>query len=217
MSIVIKASGTARATDGVAFNFDDMTVRANEYLDEVRKQAGEILARAEQDAIAIRQQAEEQGRAAAVEAAERLCDEKVSLHLNALLPALSAAIDRIHAARAEWLKHWEQTGVHVAAAIAGRVIRRELTRHPEIPLALVKEALELAAGSGDIQLRLHPDDLATLGPEVQRLMAELSRLGKAQVVGDPQIERGGCRVDTRFGSIDQQFDAQLARIEEELT
>jgi flagellar biosynthesis/type III secretory pathway protein FliH len=37
------------------------------------------------------------------------------------------------------------------------------------------------------------------------------------VVADPQVSLGGCRVETRFGVIDQQFEAQLARIEQELT
>jgi flagellar biosynthesis/type III secretory pathway protein FliH len=59
--------------------------------------------------------------------------------------------------------------------------------------------------------------LAALAGEVERLAGELSRLGKPRIVADPKIEIGGCRVDTRFGTIDQQFAAQLARIEQELT
>ena len=46
----------------------------------------------------------------------------------------------------------------MAAAIARRVIRRELTRQPEIPLALVREALELAAGSAQVRIHLNPAD-----------------------------------------------------------
>ncbi len=49
------------------------------------------------------------------------------------------------------------------------------------------------------------------------LLAEFSALGPTEIIADAQISRGGCRVDTRFGVIDQQFEAQLARIEEELT
>ena len=45
----------------------------------------------------------------------------------------------------------------------------------------------------------------------------MSGLGDAEVVADATIERGGCRVETRFGTIDQQFESQLKRIEEELT
>lgn len=217
MSIVIKASGPNRAIDGMSFNFDDIGDRANQYLEQVRRQGADILAKAQQDAIAIRQQAEVQGRAAALEAAKRILDEKVSQQLTTLLPALREAIERIHAAKAHWLLHWEKTAVHVAAAIAGRVIRRELERTPEITLTLVREALELASGSEDIQLRMHPDDLAAMGEHVQNLADELSRLAKPEIIGDPQIAKGCCRIDTRFGFIDQQWGAQLDRIEQELT
>jgi flagellar assembly protein FliH len=96
------------------------------------------------------------------------------------------------------------------------VIRREVKHAPEITLDLVSEALELAAGSAEVQLRMHPDDLAALGRRVDEIAAKLHRLGAVSVVADGAISRGGCRVDTRFGSIDQQFEAQLARIELEL-
>jgi flagellar assembly protein FliH len=217
MATIIKASGPVRAVDGGAFHLDDLGDRAKEYLDQVRRQAAEIVAQAEQEAVGIRRTAEEEGRAAALHAAELVLDEKVTRQLTSLVPALREAIEAIRSSKAEWLSHWEKSAVHVAAAIAGRVIRRELERTPEITLALVKEALELAAGSGDIQLRMHPDDVGALGGQVQRLADELSRLGKPQIVADPQIVKGGCRIDTRFGTIDQQFTAQLARIEQELT
>ena len=52
---------------------------------------------------------------------------------------------------------------------------------------------------------------------VQMLVQEMSGLAAADMVADEGVSRGGCRVETRFGAIDQQFEAQLARIEEELT
>ena len=44
----------------------------------------------------------------------------------------------------------------------------------------------------------------------------IAPLANTELVADPQITQGGCRVETRFGVIDQQFEAQLARIEDEL-
>jgi flagellar biosynthesis/type III secretory pathway protein FliH len=216
MATVIKASTRLQASDATAYRFDDLGDRAVECLDDVRRRAVEILSGAEQEAIAIRHRAEEQGRAAALQAAEQVLEEHVDRQLATLLPALGKAIDGIRSAQAEWLLHWEKTAVRVATAIAGRVIRREVERAPEITLALVREALELAAGSGDIELRMHPDDVAALGTQVERLAGELARLGKPEIVADPKIEKGGCRIETRFGAIDQQFTAQLARIEQEL-
>ncbi len=216
MATVIKATGT-QALEAGPFNFEDLADRAAEYLETVRKQAAEILALAERDATTIRHRAEGEAHAAALKAAERACDEKLGQQLSTLLPAVREAVDRIHEAKAEWLLHWEKMAVHVAAAIAQRVIRRELERSPEITVSLVKEALELAAGSGDFQLRMHPSDVKAMGNQVQLLIAELSSLGKARIVADPQITQGGCRIETKFGTIDQQFETQLARIEAELT
>jgi flagellar assembly protein FliH len=136
--------------------------------------------------------------------------------LGSLLAAVGAAVDELTAAKAGWLAHWERAALVVATAIAARVIRREVERTPDITLALVKEALELAVGSPEVQLRMHPDDLAALGERVEELTGELTRLGDVKVVADPAIGQGGCRVDTRYGAIDQQFEAQLARIELEL-
>jgi flagellar assembly protein FliH len=217
MATVIKAASPGCAANARAFAFDDLGDGALEHLERVRRQAAEILAGAEQEAIAICRRAEEQGRAAALEAADKVLEEQVGQRLDTLIPALSQAVERIEAARAEWLAHWERTAVRVATSIAARVIRREVVRAPEITLALVREALELAAGSADVQLRLHPHDLSALGPQVARLAAELARLGKPEIVADAGIEPGSCRIDTRHGSIDQQFAAQLARIEEELS
>ncbi|MFQ5550985.1 MAG: FliH/SctL family protein [Gemmatimonadales bacterium] len=41
--------------------------------------------------------------------------------------------------------------------------------------------------------------------------------GAIDIVADSAVSPGGCFVETEFGNIDQQFETQLARIEEELT
>ncbi len=217
MASVIKASGAARSTEAGLFNFEDLSVQAQGYLEQMRAQAAQILAQAHKDAVAIRQRAEQDGKQAALKTAESLLDEKIGKQMLTLLPALKQAVDGIAQARQTWLAHSEKTTVRVAAAIAARIVRRELTLAPQITLGLVTEALEMAAGSTDVQVRLHPDDHRALADQVRTLAGELARLGTPEIVADSAISRGGCRVETRFGTIDQQFEAQLARIEEELT
>ena len=68
----------------------------------------------------------------------------------------------------------------------------------------------------EAKLLLHPEDIRCLGPQLESLLAELGRTATVSLVADDTITRGGCRLDTRLGSIDQQLEAQLARIEEEL-
>ncbi len=143
MATVIRATDGKLGTGSVAFNFDDMAAEAKNYLDHVRAEAVKIVAKAQQEAAEVRRGAEIEGR----QAAEQAVEQVVAKHLATVLPALRQAVNDIHDAKQAWLAHWEASGVHVAAAIAKRLIRGELTRQPEIPVTLVREALELAAGS----------------------------------------------------------------------
>ncbi len=212
MPTIIRATDQNMATASVAFNFDDMAGEAKKYLDQVRLDAAKIVVQAQQEAAAVRAQAQAQGRQAAL--AE--VDQMIARQLSSVIPALRQAILDIHQAKQAWLTQWETAGIHLAAEIAKRLIRGELSRQPKIPLTLVREALQLAAGSGDVRLLLNPNDHKALGGQVQLLVQELSGLGQTQVIADTSISPGGCRVETRFGSIDQTFEAQLARVEEEL-
>ena len=213
MATIIRLADPPHGPHGVAFNFDDLAAQARQYLAEVRVEAGQLVAQAQEQADSIRQQAAEKGAQAAVQAVEQMVAEQLA---PALLALRQAAVDLRHAKQA-WLSHWESSAVHLAAAIASRIVRGELRRHPEITLTLVREALELAAGSPSVRLHLNPEDHKTLGMQVRTLIDAMSALGGAEVTADATIGRGGCRVETRFGTIDQQFESQLKRIEEELT
>ena len=96
-------------------------------------------------------------------------EQFVQKQLATVLPALRQAMDDLHHAKQAWLTHWEAAGVHVAAAIAKRLIRGELSQRPEITLTLVREALELAAGSADT----HPFE--SPGPRGARRQVECDR------------------------------------------
>jgi len=213
MSTVIRATDRSRGMHGVAFNLDDIAAQAQRTLDQVREEAQQIVGGARQQADDVRRQAEQEGRRAAEEAVE----EVVRRQLATVLPALKKTIDDIAHAKQAWIKHWEERAVRLAAAMAERVIRRELKQQPEIPLALVREALELAAGQSNVRVYLNPEDHATIANQVEMIASEMSSLGATELVAAEDVSRGGCRVETEFGLIDQQFEAQLKRIEEELT
>jgi flagellar assembly protein FliH len=217
MPTIIRASDQNRSVQQVAFNFDDMATQANRYLEKVRGQAAQILVEAQRQAEQIKKQAEAQGRAAGQRMVQQMTEKQLAQQLATLLPALGEVIREIRHAKQAWLSHWEKQAVHLAAAIAGKVVRREIARDPAIPMTLLREALELAAGSSHIRIHLDAADRQTLGPQIETLIQEMSGLGSVEIVADANVRPGGCRVETRFGVIDEQVEVQLARIEEELT
>lgn len=216
MASVIK-QGDQQSARGSAFNLDDMTRHGEAYLRDIREQAARILSEAGVQAERIKKQAEIDGLKAAQKQHQTKVEAEAAKRMEAALPVLSAVVGEIQSSREAWLAHWERTGVALAARIAERVLRRELERRPELPLTLMREGLELATSGNTVRIMMHPNDLAVLGPQADQLLAELGRLGDAELVGDERIGRGGCRLETRHGSIDQQIAVQLQRIEEELT
>ncbi|HJS08299.1 MAG TPA: FliH/SctL family protein [Pirellulales bacterium] len=217
MSTVIKSGTSAHAVQRVAFNLEDISQQAEAYLDQVRVKAAQIVVEAQKQADTLRRKAEQEGQQAAMRAVERVLEEKVSKKLDSLLPALSQTIRDLADARQSWQSHWEKSVVRLACAIAEKITRRELRQHPEIAVELAREALEMAAGSPHVEIRLHPTDRESLASQIERLVHEFAGTATAEIIADPAIELGSCCVDTRHGSIDQQFRAQLARIEAELT
>lgn len=210
-----QASGTAFR--GVAYDLTDMAAQAEDYLGAVRSQAVQIVDQAKREAAAVRQDAEAAGRRAAEQAIERILDEKVAKQMKTLTPALQAAVKQVEDAKQDWLRHWESTAVDLAVAIAGRLVRGELQRRPEISGEWLRESLQLAAGSGDVTVRLNPADQQTLERQVKQLAAVFAPLATVTVMADEAITPGGCRVITEFGAVDQQLETQLERIKQELS
>jgi flagellar assembly protein FliH len=202
MATIIRTSGKIGTDRGSAFNFDDMAVQASQYLDEIRHQAEKIIAQATSDADQIRVRAEADGKAAANQNAERVLEARIA---ETMLPAITATTKELSAAQQAWISEWEKQLIRLASAIAEKVIRREITQRPEITLDLIQDSLKLASGSPRLKIRLNPGDYDALGDRVSQLVEHIGSVGSSEIVRDERISPGGCRVDSDFGTIDQQI------------
>ena len=213
MSTIIKARSGSGSTSRVAYNLGDISQQAERYLEEARAEADQIVKKAHESADAVRATAEQTGKEAALAAMK----EAIGEEMRTLMPALDLVIEDLGRAKQGWLANWEKQAIHLATAIAGKILRRELEQTPEVTLPLVREALELAEGSTHLRILLSPKDMETLGEQVEQLATSISRVGPTEIVADPTLTPGGCRVETQRGVIDNSFEAQLDRIEEELS
>jgi len=214
MPKVIRAADSGRLAQ---IRFDDVTVGAADGVTRARAEAERLVAEASQAAALVRQQAEAEGQRAAEQANERLIEQKVDEQLTLLRSVLTKAAEELQQARHQWQAQWEKQAIGLALSIARRVVRRELRADPDIPVELVREALQLATGAMRIRLLMNPNDVEAVGRQVRKLLDELAPVGAAELIADAAISPGGCRVETEHGAVDQQFAAQLSRIAEELT
>ncbi len=156
---------------------------------------------------------------ATVDYADKVRNEaavQLGAQLETLLPALHLMMNQFETARQSFLQLWEQSAIRVASKIAARAISRELPEMMDVPLKLLREALELGAGSTSVRIRLNPGDYSSLRPQVDMLIEEMMGAAKTEIVPDGKISPGGCVLETALGVIDNQIEARLERIEQEL-
>lgn len=217
---VIK-SGEVRANQPVIFNFEDLQAQGHRYLAEIRRQAAAILDQARRQAeelkTAAKNQGYQEGRREAEAKAQEAVAAEVARRLETLEPALRQVIAQFDEARLACVDRWNKNCLHVAVAIARRIVRGDLSQNPQIPIRWIEELIELAAGMPTVEIHLHPDDCQLLRPHLEKLLPAEGTGSQVTLVPDAGVEPGGCRLQTRFGLIDAGLNAQLARMEEELT
>lgn len=227
-SRLLKADSVRGMGAKVVFNYDDLRQRCDDFVTQTREQARQVVGDAQREAEAIRAQARKEGLAAGYQEGLTKARVQVEGEINTRLqaqvqtqlahvvPTLQQALAGLALERDQWLAHWEQAAIRLSVAIAERIIRRELMQHPELAAETIAAALQLAAGSSHLRLRMHPDDVRLVGDRCQEIVASLTHGGTAAIVPDASISRGGCVVETQHGEIDARLETQLQRIAEEL-
>lgn len=88
------------------------------------------------------------------------------------------------------------------------LLAEELALRPDHIAALAERELASVRRAREIELRLHPDDVAQLEP-VERMRARLELLGSLRVVEDGALARGGCVLITNLGEVDARLETRL--------
>jgi flagellar assembly protein FliH len=225
---LLKANDLRGLGSKVAFNFEDLVERSDAYVETVRKQVQQMIQQAETDVATVRREAQarglEQGRQEGLrQAAEQIEKRATEIaaktskeNLSTTLPAMKAAAEVLVIERDRWVSEWEGTAVRLAAAIAERLIKRQLNLKPDLVRDMIRSALQLAVGTPRIKLRVHADDAALLGEHAAEVVRALAACGEAQIVPDSGITRGGCVIETQHGTIDARLETLLERIVSEL-
>ena len=169
-------------------------------IEEARKEAETLIFKAREEVDAIRAEAREAGyREGLAEWETRLAE-------------MRAALDQT-------LKDATPQIAHLAVRIAEKILRKHLDTDPESIVPMVQEALATARGyrGGFFVIRVHPEDVPALEGARERLLQLNPSWEALQIVGDEQMARGGCRIESDFGTIDASLETQLKAIEHLLT
>jgi flagellar assembly protein FliH len=102
--------------------------------------------------------------------------------------------------------------VSLVMAAAEIVLQEQLTLEPERIVTIVRRALNQVLAATRVVIHLHPDDLQIVRSRMPVL--ELPQSPTYEFQPDPQVERGGCWIETDHGEVDATLAGALSRLRE---
>ena len=151
---------------------------------------------------AIEQQAREEGYAAGHAQGMAEAREVLQVRMQRLDALLESAARPLRSM--DELVELELT--RLAMTVARQVLAHELRTAPDLVVEAVRQAaLALPSASGNLRVRLHPDDLALLR---SLEMAE----SHWQLLPDNSLERGDCMLESERSRLDARVETRLAAV-----
>lgn len=118
---------------------------------------------------------------------------------------VGALLQRFDAELAELEGQIAEALTRTAVELARQVVRSELATHPELIARVAEDAVHAVLLSArHIRLAVHPDDVAL----VEQGAAEVIAARGVRVAAAPEIERGGCRVESDLGEVDARIETR---------
>ncbi len=96
------------------------------------------------------------------------------------------------------------------ARVIGEISERERVEH------IVRQALEYLGQSGQVQVKVSPDQGEWMKGRVDALLTAFPRVKFLEVKVDPRLPADGCVLETEFAVIDATVETQLRAIEKAL-
>lgn len=150
----------------------------------------------------------EQGRRDGLAAVETAAAERLA-RLDRSVAELQRLCDQLARPLEPLDEDVAQELARLALRTGAQLARRELALDPSQVIAIIREAVGLLPiGAREVRVYTHPLDAAAI-----RERLTLNGGDRAwQLVDDPVMARGGCRVVSEFSQIDARLDSRLAAI-----
>jgi type III secretion system HrpE/YscL family protein len=172
---------------------------------DAHQKAKEIVETAERQAAALIDKAKQERDATVAAAREMGRQEVLAQSTEIILKAKQQASTIIETA--------EQEIVKLALVVAERIVGKALQTDPDVALHIAAQAIESVRHQKELVLRVNPEDAQLMRNSRKKLMDILGRTKDIAVREDPEVERGGCVIETENGTVDAQLKTQLQMLE----
>ncbi|MDD4803376.1 MAG: FliH/SctL family protein [Syntrophomonas sp.] len=194
-----------------------------ELLEKARNEAQNIIGDAQEEAEVIRAQVQEE----AEQIREKVRNDgyndglkRAQLEIEAdrqmAIEQSQSLIEEARHTKIAILDSVENDIVHLAMAIAKKVIAAELSCNPRAIADIVRQAVSFLDNPYNIRVYVNPADIQYLMDSIAN--ETLTEIGRPdldiELKADQRIESGGCIVESSMGSVDAQLKSRIGKVEE---
>ena len=170
-----------------------------------RSQDRNIISRAQDEAIQIKETAKQEGFQAGIDKA------------NEAIEDLKAKFAEFYAYKDALFDKVSGCIMDISVEIAKKIIKKEMEVDKEATISIIKGALEeVNRTENKITLKVMPQEVEIVKDKLPEIFEDNAFEAKIMVVPDNSIEEGGVIIETSNGLIDASIKTQLAIIEKAL-
>jgi len=105
-----------------------------------------------------------------------------------------------------------QDMLNLAFKIAEKIVGKKLEMDQQVILDIVKQALQTVRQSRQVTIRVNPEDAKVMRANKDVMLESLGHGRIIDIAEDQKIGRGGCIIESDFGTVEAQLQTQLARL-----
>lgn len=224
---------------------DEAEAEANAIVEKAKNEAFEIIKKKNEEALLIKQKADDESKSiiekAKLEAKniESEIQDKETQILNdarkrgyqdgwdeginkgtdevkRLIERIQIILDTAIQKRNEIFVETEQQIVGLVLLIAKKVIKVISENQKNVVINNVIQALRKLKSRGEVAIRVNLSDLELTSQHKRDFIEMVEGIKSIKILEDSTVDRGGCIIDTDFGSIDARISSQLHEIEDKI-
>lgn len=215
--IIKNAENTAftevkRQTDEAQIIKADAQTEADNILAKAREEAAQIL----QEANTKKDKIESEAREAGFEQGHSEGYEKGAAEADRLVERMHKMLEAVMQRREEILSETESQIVELVILMSRKVIKILSEEQKNVVMANTLSALKKVRARGEVTLRVNLEDVKLTTAHIQEFIQHVENVQGIKVIEDSTVEKGGCIVETDFGSIDARISSQLSELENKI-
>ncbi len=216
-AIVKKAEDAAfaevkRQTDAAAIIKSDAENEAANIIEKAKAEAAQIIA----DAQAQSGRTENEARQKGYDEGHQEGYEKGAAEVDRLIERMHKILEAVMQRREEILQETESQIVELVILMARKVIKILSENQKNVIMANTMAALKKVRTRGKVTLRVNIEDVKLTTEHIDEFIKHVENVEHITVLEDSSVEKGGCIVETDFGSIDARISSQLSELENKI-